>query len=491
MDVEILDKKFEEIVDDVVIIGIFKNGKIKEELGKVDEFLDGAVKDAFMKEFKGERHKILEMPTYGRMRCNKIIIVGLGQKKKFTLDRIRQAIGKGCAYAMKKSGKKITIITNSFQLEKTNFGDIVQAVVEGAILSTYKFRRFKSKKEDKELKKLSIFMRSRKNFLEGEKGAINGKIIANSVNYVRNLANSPGNEATPEMLAKEAQKLTAKNVSCQILEEKDINEMGAFLGVAKGSSQPPKFIILDYKPQKFQNTVVLVGKAITFDSGGISIKPSSKMDRMKYDKAGGVAILGIIHAASKLKLHQRLIGLVPATENLSGGSAFKPGDILKSASGKTIEIINTDAEGRLILADALTYAANYKPKLIIDIATLTGACVIALGNAASGLFGNNKKLNDSLKKAGEITGERVWELPLWEDYEEQIESDIADIKNVGGHEGGAITAAYFLSKFVGKSPWAHIDIAGTAWNEKQKPYGPKGATGTGVRLLIEFLRRLK
>jgi leucyl aminopeptidase len=265
--------------------------------------------------------------------------------------------------------------------------------------------------------------------------------------------------------------------------------MNALLGVAKGSAEPARFIVLEYRGgAKEHPPVALVGKGLTFDSGGISIKPAEKMEEMKSDMAGGAAVMGAIMAAADLRLPVNIVGLIPATENLPGGRAYKPGDILKSLSGKTIEIISTDAEGRLILADALTYAERFKPVAIIDLATLTGACVIALGDLAIGMLGTDKELKNKLRDAAEKTGERVWELPLWEDYHELIKSDVADFKNTGGRPGGAITAAAFLSKFIGKSPWVHLDIAGPAWLTKDRSYIPKGATGIGVRLLVQFLK---
>jgi leucyl aminopeptidase len=264
--------------------------------------------------------------------------------------------------------------------------------------------------------------------------------------------------------------------------------MGAILGVARGSLEPPRFIILEYgRARKGRRPIVLVGKSITFDSGGISLKPSEKMEQMKDDMSGGAAVLGALRAIAQLKLPLHVVGLLPATENMPSGTAIKPGDILKSLSGKTIEVINTDAEGRLCLADALTYAARYKPEAIIDLATLTGACVVALGNYAIGVMSRSPELMERIKRAGERSGERVWELPLWEEYNEQIKSDIADLKNVGGRGAGSITAGLFLHKFVGDYPWVHLDIAGTAWIETDRPYCPKGATGVGVRLLVEYL----
>jgi leucyl aminopeptidase len=491
MDVVVVVGKLEDAREGVAVIGAFQGEKIKGELKKADKLLGGAISDAVGGEFTGKQNQVMELPTYGRLRAKKLLIIGLGERRDFSLDGMRQAAGKACVRGMDAGAKGAAILMDSFPLAGAPFEDMAQVAVEGAILGTYRFRKYKSEKEVKELHRLVLSPGSRGRLSEGEEGARQGKIIAEAVNYVRDIVNSPGNEATPRMLAEEAQKLIGEGISCRIMDKAEVKEMGAFLGVAQGSAQPLKFITLDYNPRAGGGTIVLVGKAITFDSGGISIKPSAKMDKMKYDKAGGAAILGVIRAAAELHLQHRVVGLIPATENLPGGSALKPGDILTSASGKTIEVINTDAEGRLILADALNYALRYKPKAIVDIATLTGACVIALGNIASGLLGNDEGLKDNLKKAGEVAGERIWELPLWKEYEEQIESDVADIKNVGGKEGGAITAASFLSNFVEGNTWAHIDIAGTAWNEKDKPYAPKGATGVGVRLLIEFLRRMK
>ena len=297
---------------------------------------------------------------------------------------------------------------------------------------------------------------------------------------------------TPSILAKEAEGIAGrKGVSCTVLDKVKLKELGmnALLSVASGSNEEPKFIILEYKGDEADATpIVLVGKGITFDSGGICIKPSDKMDEMKSDMAGGAAVMGAIMACADLGLPLNIVGLIPATENMPSGTALKPGDVFTSYSGKTIEVINTDAEGRLILADALAYASKYKPAAIIDLATLTGACVIALGEEVIGMFGTDDKLKSELEEAARETGELVWELPLWESYQEKIKSDIADYKNHGGRPAGAITAAAFLSKFVGDFPWVHLDIAGPAWTDKDKTYTPKGASGAGVRLLVEFLR---
>ena len=318
------------------------------------------------------------------------------------------------------------------------------------------------------------------------------RIITDSVYFARDLISAPSNEMTPTIMAQKAREIARrKNVSCKVLDKNKMKEMGmnALLAVASGSHEEPKFIILEYAGgRKKEAPIVLVGKGLTFDSGGISIKPAEKMDEMKTDMSGGAAVMGVIMAAADLKLPLNITALIPATENLPGGSAYKPGDIIKSYSGKTIEVLNTDAEGRLILADALAYASEFKPEAVIDIATLTGACIIALGDDVIGMLGTDDKLKKEIDKAAQNTGELVWELPLWDSYHELIKSDIADYKNTGGRAAGTITAAAFLSKFVGDYPWVHLDIAGPAWTSKDKAYIPKGAAGVAVRLLVEFLR---
>ena len=323
------------------------------------------------------------------------------------------------------------------------------------------------------------------------KGARAGEVIARSVVMGRDMVNAPASDMTPTIMAAKARGLSQKfGLRLQVLERTQMERlgMGALLGVASGSTQPPKFIILEYHGGGKKPFIALVGKTVTFDSGGISLKPAQNMETMKDDMSGGAAVLGVMQAAAEFKLPLNIVALLPATENMPSGSAYKPGDVLRTMSGQTIEIINTDAEGRLILSDGLAYACKYKPALIVDIATLTGACSIALGHEAIGMLGNNDTFKQKMREAGEKTGERVWELPLWEGYYDYIKSDIADMKNAGGRAGGVITASALLSRFVQKYPWVHLDIAGTAWTEKNRPYTPKGATGIGVRLLTQFLR---
>ncbi len=296
---------------------------------------------------------------------------------------------------------------------------------------------------------------------------------------------------TPTIIAEKGREIAKEfGLKFKVLERTQMEKlgMGALLGVAAGSAQPPKFIIVEYFRGGKKPFIALVGKTITFDSGGISIKPAENMDKMKDDMSGGAAVLGAIRTAAALKLPLNIVGLLPASENMPGGRAYKPGDVLSTLSGQTIEIMNTDAEGRLVLSDALSYACRYKPAVIVDIATLTGACRIALGQEATGMIGTDENVKQQIRQAGEKTGERVWEMPLWEGYYDLIKSDIADMKNTGGRDGGVITAAALLSKFVQNYPWAHLDIAATAWTDKDRPYTPKGATGIGVRLLTQFLR---
>ncbi len=314
------------------------------------------------------------------------------------------------------------------------------------------------------------------------------------MHLARDLVNEPGNVKAPAWLAEQAQiAAAAGDLRCTVLEPAALADegCGALLGVAQGSIREPRLIVLEYTgAEPGAAPIALIGKGVVFDAGGISLKPAEKMDEMKMDMAGGATVIATCLAAALLKLPVNLVGVVPAVENLPSGSAIRPGDILTSLSGQTIEVLNTDAEGRLILADALTYAARFRPRLVIDVATLTGACIIALGHHASAVLGNDTALVQALRAAGERSGERLWELPLWEDYDEQIKSEIADVKNTGGRPAGTITAAAFLKRFAGDFKWAHLDIAGTAWIDKARPCHPKGASGVGVRLLVAFLRDL-
>ncbi|MEN6586376.1 MAG: leucyl aminopeptidase, partial [Sulfuricella sp.] len=337
------------------------------------------------------------------------------------------------------------------------------------------------------LRKMVLSVPRRNELSIGEAALTQGLAIAQGMNLAKDLANLPGNICTPTYIAEQALELAKTHqLKIEVLEQKDMEvlKMGSFLSVAKGSRQPPKLIVLQYAgAAKNQKPVVLVGKGITFDAGGISLKPAAEMDEMKYDMCGAASVLGVFRAIAEMKLPLNVVGLIPTCENLPDGNANKPGDVVTSMSGQTIEILNTDAEGRLILCDALTYAAKFEPAAVVDIATLTGACVIALGHQASGLLANHDPLARELLHAGEYTYDRAWHMPLWDEYQEQLKSNFADIANIGGRAGGAITAACFLSRFTKDYEWAHLDIAGTAWKSGKE----KGATGRPVPLLVHFL----
>ncbi len=422
----------------------------------------------------------------------KVIFAGLGKKADYTAETLKKAAGRITAAAA--TFKTSELIVDASNIDKSS--GIVTAVVEGVGLSQYAFLKYKTngdKNDRVEIQKVKLVANGDKKQLEAE--AKTAQVVVNSVNYCREMANEPGNVATPLFLAETAKKLAGKNVAVTVFDKKKLQELGcnALLSVAAGSAQPPVMAFMDYKPVKYSKTIALVGKGITFDSGGISLKPGKDMDLMKFDKSGACAVIGSVKAIAELQLPIRVVGVFAATENLPSGSASKPGDVVKAYNGKTIEILNTDAEGRLILADALSYTEkNYKPDYMVDIATLTGACIVALGNCASGLLSNNTELAKKVVEAGEESGDRCWQLPLWQEYEERIKSDVADVKNLCSPEGsgGTITAAAFLKAFVASTPWVHLDIAGTAWTTSQRDYYSKGATGVGVRLFVKLCQNL-
>jgi leucyl aminopeptidase len=481
---QILIKNIKEATCDCdALILPFIEGKsnLYDKLGPATSQL---IKRVFKKEFNGKQKEVLCIPAPEELETERLVLVGLGKKNEVSPEEVRQAGGK-TAHALRDSGmSKVALSTtllSALNISPAQF-------VEGFSLGLYSFDKYRAKKDKKKIDVFSILSKGSQR-LKNE--LLVTETISSSVWFVRDLINTPANDMTPTHLADIAVSLKRPRLSIRVLEKSDANKlgMGAYLSVAKGSKEPPKFIILDYKGAQGA-PIVIIGKSITFDSGGMSLKPPDGMERMKGDMAGGATVLGIVKTISELKLPVRLIGILPATENLLGGSATRPGDVVRSIDGKTIEIINTDAEGRLVLADALGYAQGYKPRAIIDIATLTGACSIALGSEAIAMMGNDRRLMDKLRKAGNKTHERVWEMPLFKEYKEYIKSDIADIKNYGSRNGSLIASAYFLYEFAGKVPWVHLDIAGTAWLEKEKPYMPKGASGIGVRLLVNFIREI-
>ncbi len=474
----------------VLVLVCFEGQTDAPLLARYDQVLGGAITALFRdKEFTGAFGTTKLFPTLGKAAAERLLLVGLGKEKEFTPERLRQA-GGVAAQAL----KAISLRTCSVLVPEGQ--ELPRAVAEGLALGSYSFNQYRTKPEEKEaLDTVRFLVPESSDTGEAEQVLDEARLLCEAVRFARDLVSQPGNVATPSWLAEKALEMAALfDIPCHVWDREEIERhgMAALLAVARGSRRQPRFVTFEYRGAAGgKKPVVLVGKGITFDSGGISLKPREGMERMKNDMAGAAVVMGVMMAAASLKLPVNLVGLIPLAENLPDGNACKPGDVIRSLSGKTIEVVNTDAEGRLVLCDALHHALNYRPAAIIDVATLTGACVVALGNLATGLLSNDDALARSLRKAGAATGESVWQLPLWEEYGDLLKSDIADMKNSGGPPAGTITAAWFLKNFVGTTRWAHLDIAGTAWEEKGRHYLPKGATGTGVRLLVEYLRGLR
>jgi len=465
-----------------VVVGIFESHRLSSAATAIDKvskkYLSNILKHGDMDGKIGQSLLLHNVPGTSSSR---LLLVGCGKEKKLDGSHYRQIVA-SAVNKLKLTGATETVsyLSELSVKDRDDYWKLRQ-FVEISQSVTYEFLQLKSKnkKSKNKLKKLVLMVSDRKDVATGERAIKDGIAIANGVALARDLANLPPNICTPTYLAEQAKKLgkSQKSVKVTVLDE-------ALLSVSQGSRQPAKLISMEYKGgKKDEKPFVLVGKGVTFDTGGISIKPSAAMDEMKYDMCGAASVFGAITAVSEMKLPINVVGVVPTVENMPGGEATRPGDIYTSMSGQTIEVLNTDAEGRLILCDALTYSEKFNPATIIDIATLTGACIIALGKHASGLLSNHDPLAQDILDAGENTGDRVWQLPLWEEYQSQINSPFADIANVGGREAGTITAACFLSRFTKKFKWAHLDIAGTAWLSGKN----KGATGRPVPLLVQYL----
>ena len=416
----------------------------------------------------------------------RLLLIGLGERDLATPEKLRRAVATVVRRARTLKLREAALALPD--LANTGTREVARAAAEGASLGLYRFTKHKSAPDGHELD--TFWLVAEEEILEeAREGAEIGEKVAAGSALARDLANEPSNVATPEYLAGQARRISETyGMRCEVLDRAGIESEGltGLATVGRSASNEPRFIVLEHRKGGDGAPVVIVGKAVTFDSGGISIKPSAGMQDMKFDMSGGAAVLGALEAVGAMDLPLNVVALVPATENLPGGNAFKPGDVLEMHSGKTAEIVTTDAEGRLILADALSYAARYEPSAVIDCATLTGACIVALGSHASGLMGNDEDLISEVQAAGETSGERAWPLPLFDEYTEQIRGDTADIKNSGGRGGGALTAGAFLKEFA-DFPWAHLDIAGTADEKKGSAYTTKGATGVPTRLLVEFL----
>lgn len=464
-------------------------------LRELDRSLEGALTKAVREqEFRGRHKETLLLHPGKSLAPERVLLVGLGKERGAGMERLRQAVGTAASFLQ---GRKLTTFAldlSSFPEKNADTQAVAQAAAEAILLSTYRFDRYRRDSSGDfppPLTEVLLQVEAQTLLREAEEGVRRAAAICRGVALARDLVNEPGNVKSPEYLAEQARAVAEEvGLTCMVLDRAALEAegMGAMLGVAQGSIREPRLIVLEYRGNGNAKPAALIGKGVVFDAGGISLKPAEKMDEMKMDMAGGATVLGTMLSAALLKLPVNLVGIIPAVENLPSGSAIRPGDILTSKAGRTIEVINTDAEGRLILADALTFAKRFEPRIVIDLATLTGACIIALGHHATAVLGNHDGLIRQLIRAGERCGERLWQLPLWDDYSAQLKSDIADLKNVGGRPGGTITAAAFLQKFASDYTWAHLDIAGTAWEDKGRPCVPKGGTGVGVRLLIDYLK---
>ena len=462
-------------------------------LKKFDSKTTSAINQS-LKDMEGKLGRFSIIPIPGKKPAQRILLAGIGKKENLTKDTIRNISGKIAQKARELKLKEFSIIVPpSFVIDQISS---VSQIIEGSKMALYKFDKFKAEKAEKS-PDLTIVVSKSKKISQTIKTS---EIIADGAIFTKSIANLPPNECTPTTLADFAKVISKKNnMKCNIISKLELKKkgFGGIIAVGKGSKNEPKLIVLEHNRGKSnEKPIVLVGKAVTFDTGGISLKPGAAMDEMKFDKCGGCTVLGIMKAVSELKLPINVVGIIPSVENMPGGEAYRPGDIVKLFSGKTAEILNTDAEGRLILADALSYGEkHYSPKAIIDFATLTGACIVALGNNVAAIVSNDEKLATKIKDASKKTTESIWELPLTQDFMDMIKSEVADMKNVGiGRAAGTITAAAFLKNAIEKTPWVHVDIAGVAWTQtatKEKSYNPKGATGFGVRLILDYLQNLK
>lgn len=436
-----------------------------------------------------------EETSSGKNGPKRLLVLGLGNKP-LSRETFRKAGGLAASLAMKGKSREMFLVLPG----NTGFDPaaMAESVSEGVVLGVYRFRKYKTREEEDApaglLQKAALHVAKGKNIRLAVK---TGEIVARAACLARDMVNEPGNHWTPAHFADCGKKMAEKNgaLACTVLDSARMKRlgMGGMLGVSQGSAQPPKMVILEYRVKGSVPTLLLVGKGLTFDSGGISLKPGQGMEEMKYDMAGGAAVLGAMQAVAEAGLQSmNIVAIIPAAENLPGPAALKPGDIITQYGGRTVEVVNTDAEGRLLLADALAYGIDrYRPDLVVDVATLTGAVVISLGHHHTGLFSNNDGLSQGLLAAGERCGEPLWRMPLGPEYTRHLKSEIADLKNIGPKDGGAITAAAFLKEFVGDTPWAHLDIAGTAWNFTEKSYIPKGPSGIAVRTLFDLIRNWK
>jgi leucyl aminopeptidase len=473
---------------DCVVVGVYEGRQLTRAARQLDSASKGHISTLLKHgDLEGRLGSTLLLHGVPGTASRRVLLVGLGKADEFNAKAYADAVRAAVRTLSGSGATDAALYLGEESVKERDRAWALAAAVTAAAEATYRFDRLKSRKDanGKALTRLTLGAVKPE---AGDREAVQrGEALAAGVALAKDLGNLPSNICTPSYLAKQAQELARRHkLECQVLEERDMQKlgMGALLAVTQGTREPARLIVLQYKGAgRKQPPVALVGKGITFDTGGISIKPSAEMDEMKYDMSGAGSVLGTFEAIARMRLPVNVVGIIPTCENMPDGQAIKPGDVVTSMSGQTIEILNTDAEGRLILCDALTYAERFEPAAVVDIATLTGACVIALGSVASGLYSNDDALAQALLDAGQRSWDRAWRMPLWDDYHEQIKSPFADIANVGGRPAGSVTAACFLAKFAKKFKWAHLDIAGTAWRSGKE----KGSTGRPVPMLTEFL----
>ncbi len=473
-----------------IVAGVFDSRKLSVRARQIDQATEGMISSLLRRgDMEGKLGQTLLLHHLPNLPSERALLVGCGKEREFAEAQYCEVNVTAAKLLNETGSTEMTTYLTELEVKGRNIAWKVRQAVMTIEAVIYRFDRLKSKSASprRPLRKVVLAVPKRSDISAGEQAIKEGKATSNGVALTKDLGNLPGNICTPTYLAEQATEFGREyGLATKVLDASDMEGlgMGSLLSVSRGSRQPPKLIVLEYSGRREGDApIALVGKGITFDSGGISIKPAGQMDEMKYDMCGAASVLGTLRAAAELRLPVNIVGLIPAAENMPGGNANKPGDVVTSMSGQTVEVLNTDAEGRLVLCDALTYAERFKPTSIIDIATLTGACVIALGSHATGLMGNNEPLVRELLTAGKDSYDRAWQLPLWSEYQKQLDTNFADMANIGGREAGTITAACFLSRFARKFKWAHLDIAGTAW----KGGKAKGATGRPVPLLTQFL----
>ena len=497
MEINVLSGDITQQDVDAIIVNLFEGVTSPGgATGAVDRALDGTITKLIEEgEIKGKRGEMTLIHTLDKMAPARVLVAGLGKEKDFDLDRVRAVTAEGCRRLRRAGVQTVATLVHGAGTGGLDVKAAAQGVAEGAILGLYRFNVYKSNDDGVDIAEFTLVEADAGKLSHVEAGVAEGRAIGDAVNFCRDMANEPANAMTPTEMSERALRVANEGgMELEVMDRPQMAElgMGALLGVAQGSEEPPKFIVLKYAGDRAnpKNTLGILGKGITFDSGGLDIKGAAGMSTMKGDMAGGASVIAAMKAIGQLKPKINVTAIVPATENMPSGRAQRPGDVVKAMNGKTIEIDNTDAEGRLVLADAVAYACSIGISRFVDVATLTGAVVVALGDKCIGAFGNDQEFTDSVVAAGNEVGERIWQLPTYDDYKDQYKSDIADIKNTGGRGAGSITGALIIGEFNDGASWVHLDIAGTARSDVVKGYNTKGATGVPVRTLVNLIKKM-